>query len=50
MSTKGKGDKVVIHNRVPQVTADFWLIKLTGGHHGRDGGRLSQCAARAFCL
>src|SRR5581483_8338900 len=22
------GDKVIIHNRVPKVTADFWLIKL----------------------
>lgn len=28
MSTTANGDKVVIHNRVPKVTADFWLIKL----------------------
>ena len=28
MPTAANGDKVVIHNRVPKVTADFWLIKL----------------------
>jgi uncharacterized membrane-anchored protein len=28
MPTAATGDKVVIHNRVPKVTADFWLIKL----------------------
>ena len=28
MLTTNTGDKVVIHNRVPKVTADFWLIKL----------------------
>jgi uncharacterized membrane-anchored protein len=28
MSTTANGDNVVIHNRVPKVTADFWLIKL----------------------
>jgi uncharacterized membrane-anchored protein len=28
MPTVANGDKVVVHNRVPKVTADFWLIKL----------------------
>jgi len=28
MPTAATGDKVIIHNRVPKVTADFWLIKL----------------------
>jgi uncharacterized membrane-anchored protein len=28
MPTVANGDKVVAHNRVPKVTADFWLIKL----------------------
>jgi uncharacterized membrane-anchored protein len=28
MPAVANGDKVVVHNRVPKVTADFWLIKL----------------------
>ena len=30
------GAPPVVYNRVPWVTADFWLIKPMAGHNGRD--------------